>query len=191
MTDDQYDSNQSPEEAESLRREDAADETEGASFDPDSLEEQLAATRAERDQQRDLAFRAHAELENYRKRANRERQEEARYRAAPLARDLLSVVDNLDRAVHAAGQSGHAESLIEGVEMVLRQFAETMERHDILPISAVGELFDPNKHEAMTQVPTDEHPPMTIIQEVERGYVLNDRVLRPSKVIVAVAPRGE
>lgn len=185
MTDEQHNSDQPPE------GEDTAGETEHVPFEPDGLEEQLTATRTERDEQRDLAFRAHAELENFRKRVNRDRQEEARYRAAPLVRDLLPVIDNLDRAVHAAGQSGHAESLIEGVEMVLRHFAETLSRHDVRVIPAVGEMFDPNKHEAMTQVPTDEHPPMTIVQEVERGYTLHDRVLRPSKVIVAVAPRGD
>ena len=156
-----------------------------------TLAEQLEATRQERDENRDLAFRAHAELENFRKRVNREREEDARYRAAPLARDLLPVIDNLDRAVHAAGQAASAEDLIQGVEMVLRQFAETLGRHQVTAIPAAGESFDPNRHEAISQIPTAEHPPMTILQEVERGYLLHDRVLRPSKVIVASAPRAE
>jgi molecular chaperone GrpE len=154
-----------------------------------SLREQLEAAQAERDEYRNLALRTQAELENYRKRVGREREEDARYRALPLAKELLPVVDNLRRAVEAANKSGNAEELIRGVEMVLRQFDEALARHDIRPITAEGEKFDPNRHDALTQVPTADKEPMTVLQEVERGYTLHDRVLRPSKVIVAV-PQG-
>ena len=153
-----------------------------------SLREQLEAARAERDENRNLALRTQAELENYRKRVNRERDEDARYRVLPLAKDVLPATDNLRRAVQAANASGNAEELIRGVEMVLRQFDEALARHDVKPIAAEGEKFDPNRHDALTQVPSPDHEPMTILQEVERGYTLHDRVLRPSKVIVAAAP---
>ena len=155
-----------------------------------SLREQLEAARAERDENRDLALRTQAELENYRKRVNRERDEDSRYRVLPLAKDVLPAADNLRRAVQAANQSGNAEELIRGVEMVLRQFDEALVRHDVKPIAAEGETFDPNRHEALTQVPSPDHEPMTILQEVERGYTLHDRVLRPSKVIVAAPRQG-
>ena len=151
-----------------------------------SLREQLEAARAERDENRNLALRTQAELENYRKRVNREREEDARYRSLPLAKDLLPATDNLRRAVQAANASGNAEELIRGVEMVLRQFDEALARHDVKPIAAEGEKFDPNRHDALTQVPSPDHEPMTILQEVERGYTLHDRVLRPSKVSVSV-----
>jgi len=171
----------------------ANEESAGQQASPEvaSLNEQLEATRAERDENYNLALRTQAELENYRKRVNREREEDARYRVLPLARDLIPVIDNLRRAVQAAETTGNAEELIRGVEMVLKQFEDSLERHAIKPIPAQGESFDPNRHDALTQVPTAEHKPMTILQEVERGYTLHDRVLRPSKVIVATAPAEE
>lgn len=153
-----------------------------------SLKEQLEAARAERDENYNLALRTQAELENYRRRVNREREEEARYRVLPLAKDMLPVMDNLRRAVQAANQGGNVEELIRGIEMVLRQFDEALARQSVNPIDAEGEAFDPNKHDALTQVPSADHAPMTVLQEVERGYMLHDRVLRPSKVIVATAP---
>jgi molecular chaperone GrpE len=159
-----------------------------ASSDVASLNEQLEATRAERDENYNLALRTQAELENYRKRANREREEDARYRVLPLAKDLLPAIDNLRRAVQAAGASGNADELIRGVEMVLKQLDDALAANAVKAIPAEGETFDPNRHEALTQVPTAEHKPMSILQEVERGYTLHDRVLRPSKVIVATAP---
>jgi molecular chaperone GrpE len=155
-----------------------------------SLREQLEAARAERDENYNLALRTQAELENYRKRVQREREEDARYRALPLARDLLPATDNLRRAVQAAGQSGNTEELIRGVEMVLRQFDDALARHEVKPIPAEGEKFDPNRHDALTQVPAPDKEPMTVLQEVERGYTLHDRVLRPSKVIVAAPPQS-
>ena len=152
-----------------------------------SLQEQLEATRSERDENYNLALRTQAELENYRKRVSREREEDARYRSLPLAKDLLPVLDNLRRAVQAANQTGNADDLIRGVEMVLKQYEDVLALHQVKPIAAEGETFDPNVHEALTQVPTTDKEPMTILQEVERGYTLHDRVLRPSKVIVAMA----
>lgn len=153
-----------------------------------SLNEQLEATRAERDENYNLALRTQAELENYRRRVNREREEDARYRVLPLAKDLLPAIDNLRRAVQAASASGNADELIRGVEMVLKQLDDALAANAVKAIPTEGESFDPNKHDALTQVPTAEHEPMTILQEVERGYTLHDRVLRPSKVIVATAP---
>lgn len=153
-----------------------------------SLKEQLEAARADRDENYNLALRTQAELENYRRRVNRERDEDLKYRSLPLAKEMLPVMDNLRRAVQAAGQGGNVEELIRGIEMVLRQFDEALTRHSVIPIAAEGEKFDANRHDALTQVPTTEHEPMTILQEVERGYLLHDRVLRPSKVIVATAP---
>lgn len=155
-----------------------------------SLREQLEAARAERDECRTLALRNQAELENYRKRVGREREEDARYAALPLAKDLLPAADNLRRAVQAANASGNADELIRGVEMVLRQIDDALARHHVKPIAAEGETFDPNRHDALTQVPSPGHEPMTILQEVERGYTMHDRVLRPSKVIVAAPPPG-
>jgi molecular chaperone GrpE len=175
-----------PENDDTNVNEEAADQQ--ASSGIASLTEQLDATRAERDENYSLALRTQAELENYRRRVNREREEDARFRVLPLAKDLLPAIDNLRRAIQAASASGNADDLIRGVELVLKQLDDALAANSVKPIPTEGESFDANKHDALTQVPTTEHKPMTILQEVERGYTLHDRVLRPSKVIVATAP---
>lgn len=156
-----------------------------------SPEDPLQQLVDERDAAKDHALRAQAELENFRKRANRERDEERRYAALPLVRDLLPSLDNLQRALDAASHTDDLSAMLQGVEMVSAQIQEILSRHGTTPIPSVGEAFDPNKHEAIQQMPSADHPPMTVIDEVERGYMLNDRVVRPSKVIVSVAPPSE
>ncbi len=151
----------------------------------------LAELAAERDAANDRALRSQAELENYRKRVQRERDEERRYAALPLVQDLLPGLDNLQRALDAARHTDDLAAMLQGVEMVAAQIDEILSRHGAKPIVAVGEPFDPNLHEAIQQMPSAAHPPMTVIDEVERGYTLNDRVVRPSKVIVSVAPADE
>lgn len=147
----------------------------------------LQAALAEQDALRDRLLRTQAEMENYRKRVQRERDEERRYAAQSVVRDLLPVLDNLQRAIEAAEKGGTVDDLRNGVQMVLQQAIEMLGRSNVRPIEAVGQLLDPNLHEAITQMPSDQ-PPLTILQEVERGYTLHDRVLRPSKVIVAAPP---
>ncbi|MCA9075943.1 MAG: nucleotide exchange factor GrpE [Planctomycetaceae bacterium] len=156
-----------------------------------TVEDPMQQLADERDAARDQALRAQAELENYRKRTNRERDEERRYAALPIIRDLLPSLDNLQRAIDAASHTDDLSAMLQGVEMVSAQMLEILARHGATPISSVGEAFDPNKHEAIQQMPSADHPPMTVIDEVERGYTLNDRVVRPSKVIVSVAPPSE
>jgi molecular chaperone GrpE len=162
---------------------DAAGEASGG-----SLEEQLEATRTERDENNDRFLRAQAELENYKRRTQRELAEQRLYAALPVVRDLLPVIDNFQRALDAARNSEQAADLVEGLELVIRQLGETLSRHGTTPISAVGQPFDPNLHEAVQQIPDPDHPPMTVLRELERGYVLHDRVVRPTKVIVSTAP---
>lgn len=147
--------------------------------------------QAERDQYFETMKRAQAELENFRRRAQRESELSARYSSLPLIRDLLPALDNLGRTIQAAEQTGNIADLIQGLQMIVSQFDQIFGTHSAKPIEAVGETFDPNLHEALQQVPTKEHPPMTIIQELERGYVMHDRVIRPSKVIVASAAPEE
>lgn len=152
-----------------------------------SLKEQLEAAMSERDENRDRWLRTQAEFENFRKRAAREADDARKYQAQPLASDLLPVLDNLRRAIQA-GTSTSAEELLQGVQMVSKQFEEALRRHGLKPIEAVGKPLDPHLHEAITQMPSANHPPMTVLQEVESGYTLNDRVVRPSKVIVSSGP---
>jgi len=179
MTDPQQPANAQPDESAAVD----ADATQDI-----PVSELLSAALAERDDCQNRLLRAHAELDNYRKRVQRERDEERRYAAGTLARDVLPVFDNLQRAIAAAEKGGTVDDLRQGVQIVLQQGLETLARHQITRIPAEGEPFDPNYHEALTQIPSAEHPPMTVLQEVEAGYKLHDRILRPSKVIVSSAP---
>jgi molecular chaperone GrpE len=105
-----------------------------------------------------------------------------------LARELLPVLDNLKRALAAAETSKNVEDLLQGVSMVAKQLEDMLTRHSLEAIESMGKPFDPNLHEALGQVPSADHPPMTVIQELERGYTLHDRVVRPTKVIVSTGP---
>lgn len=151
----------------------------------EELRRQLQQAHDERDRNLDHWQRSQAEMENLRKRVARELDQERQYRALPLTRDLLPIVDNLQRALQAAQGGTDPAQLLEGVKMVFLQLEEAFGRHAIRPIPTVGEAFDPNVHEAVLQQPSKDYPAMTVLQEVERGYQLHDRVVRPSKVIVS------
>lgn len=154
----------------------------------EDLETQLKTALAERDANLQNWLRAQADLENYRKRTQKEIEQDTLYRALPLARDLLPGLDNLHRALEAARKSNDLARLVEGVQMVAKHFDDILAKHSILPIEAVGKPFDANLHQALQQVPTSEKPPLTVLAEYERGYTLHDRVVRPSTVIVSAAP---
>src|SRR5262245_24856143 len=153
-------------------------------------EEQLQAAVAERDALLQKWLLAVADLDNYRRRVQKEAEQERRYAVLPLARDLLPALDNLHRALEAAKNGGDVKQLVQGVQMVAKQFDEILARHAVVPIHATGKPFDPNLHQALQQVPTPGKPPMTVLAEYERGYTLHDRVVRPSTVIVS-APAAE
>jgi molecular chaperone GrpE len=133
----------------------------------------------------DRALRAQAELENYRKRAQRELAEERRYAVVPLVRDLLTVVDNLRRAIDAAQQTSDSNGLLEGVQMVATQLDAVLKQHGCLPIETVGTPFDPNQHQAIAQEPSAEHPSGIVTRATQVGYRLHDRVIRPAQVFVS------
>ncbi len=147
--------------------------------------EQLQGRLAEAEQR---VLRAYAELDNYRKRANRLLQEEIKYAPLPLMRDLLPVVDNLERAIQAAEQSGGSAGLLEGVKMVAQQLHSVLERHHCKRIEAKGQPFDPHVHEAITQIPSPELPAGTVADVALTGYLLHDRIVRPAQVLVAARP---
>lgn len=140
----------------------------------------------ERDQFLDLAARTRADFENYQKRMQRERESERKYAFGPLALDLLPILDNLDRARGAAKQAGEGGPLVSGVAMVQTQFLELLRRHGITQIDCAGKPFDPNLHQAIMQQALAEVEPNTIVQVIEQGFLNQDRVLRPAKVIVSM-----
>ena len=133
-------------------------------------------------------LRTYAELENYKKRVEKDRAENLKYTNEGLIRDLLPFVDNLQRAVeHAATEkNNNPGALIEGVELTLKDLTSVLEKHGLKPIESVGRVFDPNLHEAMMQVETEEHGPQAIVEEFQKGYLFKDRLLRPARVSVAM-----
>lgn len=160
---------------------DATETTESA--EP-SLEDQLAEAN-------DRLLRTLAELENTRRRAERDRGEALKYGITNFARDVLGVADNLHRALEALPTESrtdlpeHVTALLEGVDATARDLQATLTRHKITPIEPLDEKFDPNRHEAMFEVPNSGKPAGTIIQVIETGYMIDDRLLRPARVGVA------
>ncbi len=152
-----------------------------------TLPEQLQAALAERDQFKEKWTRAMADLDNYRRRVQREMEEDRKYAALPLLKSLLPAFDGLDRTILAASQSKNAEELIVGVQLTIKQLETALNGFGAKTIAALGQPFDPNLHEAISQIASAEHPPMTVLHDVERGYMLHDRIVRPSKVIVSKA----
>ena len=146
----------------------------------------IDALLAERDQLKDQLLRARAEFDNFRKRNARDYERLRKTAAEALVRDLLPVMDHLELALKHADDASQA--VVEGVQMVARQFADVLGRHGVQPIPALGEAFDPNVHEAMMQRPDDEAEPNTVLEEFLRGYRMGDLILRPSKVVVSSAP---
>jgi molecular chaperone GrpE len=118
----------------------------------------------------------------------REKDEAIRFANEGLVRDLLPVIDNLERAVSHAQGVGNGKPLVDGVEMVLKGLTDLLNKHGVVQISAHGKTFDPSKHEAMAQVESLTEPPNTVVEEFHKGYLLNDRLLRPALVSVAKAP---
>lgn len=159
--------------------------------DAPTLAERLQAAIADRDQFKDKLARAMADLDNFRKRVYREMDDERKYQSLPLLKSLLPVFDGLDRAVSAAAQSKNFDDLLNGVQMTIKQLETTLAGHGAKAIVAQGQPFDPNLHEAISQAPSTDQPPMTVLNDVERGYTLHDRVIRPSKVVVATAPASK
>ncbi len=166
-----------------------------ASEDPVTvLQAELEVVRAEADKMRDQALRALAEADNTRKRAEREKQDTAKYAISAFARDLLDVAENLHRALAAAPADqleGNelAQQLAVGVQMTEKQLADAFAKHGLTRIDPKGEPFDPNFHQAMFEIPDATAEPGTVVQVIQAGYVLNERLLKPAMVGIAKGDR--
>ena len=145
---------------------------------PDPLEE----LRRERDALQDRLLRTAAEFDNYRKRMDRERRDLAEYTAGEAIKDLLPIIDNLERALQASALD---DPLRKGVELIHKQMLEILRRRGVIPIEALGADFDPNVHEAVTQEESAQHRDGEVMEELQRGYKVGDRLLRPAMVKVA------
>ena len=150
------------------------------------LQQKLATAEKEKKDNWDRYLRAAADLENTRKRTKRELEDAKFETKNKVLKEMLPVVDNLERAIEHASGSGEKNPIVEGVQLVLRQFATAFERLDVTPVDAMGQPFDPNLHEAISQIESDQ-PAGTIVQVLQRGYRAGDRLLRPALVVVAKA----
>ncbi len=184
------------EETETAKTAETAETAEAGPVEDEAIDEveddaaRAARLEAEVAGLRDQLLRALAESENQRRRGQREREEAVRYAAAPVLRDLLAVADNLQRALEsvpedAASQNGTIKTLLEGVQLTERELQSVFERHGIVKLEPMGERLNPHHHEAMFEVPDPDQPSGTIVQVVQPGYLLHDRLLRPARVAVA------
>jgi molecular chaperone GrpE len=168
-----------------------ADEPMAAADSPTDLEEKLAAAEAEASENRDRMLRMAAELENYKKRAAREMDDIKKYATENLIRQLLIVVDNLERAIaSAASENENGQSLVDGVALTLAEIMKILEQHYVSPIQALGAPFDPAFHQAMCQEESADQPPNTVVQEFQKGYLIHERLLRPAMVVVSKAAQN-
>jgi molecular chaperone GrpE len=156
---------------------DSGAETEEAGAELDRKNDEIKALH-------EKVLRAYAELENFKKRAAREKSDWVRYSNEGLLRDLVGVLDNLERARHYGGKNPEIDRWAEGVSLTIKHFEEILAKAGVRPIKALGEKFDPAVHQAMAQVDA-EGEPGRVVDEHQRGYLLHDRVLRPSMVTVS------
>jgi molecular chaperone GrpE len=155
------------------------------------LREKLQAKEKESEENYQRYLRQIAEVENFKKRVNREKEDAIRFANENLIKDILPVIDNLERAISHAQGGGNGNPLVEGVEMVLKGLLDVFSKHGVVQVPAVGAVFDPGKHEAMAQVESTEHEPNTIINEHHKGYLFRDRLLRPALVTIAKAAQDK
>ena len=159
----------------------------------EKLRADLEAAKAESDQWRDRFLRKAAELENFRKRSDRERTETATLMKSSVLAEFLPIMDACERALKSFGddngQQGRLQRYREGVELLFKQLGDTLSRLGVVALEAKGQKFDPHLHEALSHLETLEYEDNTVIEELRRGYSLNDRLLRPAQVVVASRPK--
>jgi len=154
----------------------------------ETVEDALAQKEKEAKENYDKWIRCQAEFENYKKRQERDRVEFCRYANEGIIKELLPTLDNLERAIEHSRDGSATESLLEGVELTLNGLLDALKRQGLKRIEAVGEKFDPNFHEAVMTEENDQVEDMTVLSEVLKGYLLHDRVIRPSMVVVSREP---
>jgi molecular chaperone GrpE len=160
-------------------------EPEGGDSTIANLQAQIAEKDKEIAELKDRYLRALADSENARKRLRQQSDETVRMQRENFLRELLPVVDNLERAVDAARGGGNGQPIVEGVEMVLRSLLDLLKNQGVTQLTSLGQPFDPQRHEAVEQIESEQHPANTVVNEFHRGYQIGDRLLRPARVAVA------
>jgi molecular chaperone GrpE len=156
----------------------------------DEVQQRMLQLEQESKENFDKYLRAVAELENFKKRNAKERADMLRYAGEFLARDLLNVIDDLERAI-SQEKLGSAEEILEGIRLIHGGFINVLKRHSVEPFESAGEKFDPNKHEALAIVPSEEHPPGVVMEQLKKAYLFKDKLLRPAQVVVSAEPASE
>jgi molecular chaperone GrpE len=151
----------------------------------DALKARVSELEKQVSDEKNAHLRALADYQNYRRRSDEQRREAQQFANRELVLGLLPVLDNFERALAAAGKNQNYEALIGGVSLTMRQLQDYLTKHGVEPIEAVGQEFDPNFHEAVMRVEDSEHPENTVVEEVQKGYKMHNRVLRPTMVKVA------
>lgn len=165
-------------------------------FDPETADKGLLLSKYREleemlEEAQERVLRTAAEAENFKKRLQREKEEQTRYANEAFMRDLLPVVDNLERALEHSEAGSSQGGLVEGLNMTLKGFVDTLARFGCVPVQAVGESFDPNFHEAVSQEESTEHEANTVLRELQKGYTLKERLLRPAMVVVSKCSKRE
>ena len=174
-------------EADSVVEEEPAKEEEAKELSPlEQLEEKVRLKDEEILKQKDTFLREKAELDNFKKRLTKEKEDFAQFANERLLKELLQIEDNLERAMEAPNAT--LESLKEGVEMIQKQFKDFLKNQKVEVIEAFGKPFDPNLHEVLNQQESEEHEENTVIEEYSKGFTLNGRILRPAKVVISKKP---
>jgi len=156
----------------------------------ETLEDRLETAEAEAKESYDRFLRISAEFENYKKRTRREVEDFRKYANESLIKDLLSVVDNLERAVESSNTDSANDQLREGVDLTLKEILKIFEKYQVEPIEALEKAFDPTVHQAVSQEVSEAHPENTVIREFQRGYTIHGRLLRPAMVVVSKSERA-
>lgn len=156
----------------------------------ETRDEELERLRSEVVQAEKRVLMAQAEAENFRKRMRRDMEDQLRFASVPMIGDILEVRDNLLRALQAAENATDLVGLKEGVAMVAKQLDDALAKYSVEEIPALGEAFDPNCHEAISQMPSEDHPSGTVSHVAQSGFRMHDRVIRPSQVVVSSGPAG-
>ncbi len=157
-----------------------------------SNEEEMALMQSELDEAKaqsqiaiDKMMRLAAEFDNYKKRSAKEYENIRKYAAESIIKELIPIVDNFERAIESADESKDIDSLLKGINLILNQMLNLLEKEGVTRIKAVGEVFDPNVHEAVLHIASDEYPENVVVNEFQKGYILNGRVIKPAMVAVS------
>ncbi len=177
-------SEDSDSENEDSIQEDAPENTDA----PENMEKMIETAREEAKENYDRFLRLSAEFDNYKKRSTREMDSFRKFANESIVKELLPVVDNLERAIDSSTNGeGSKDSIVEGISMTLKEIIKVLEKYGVQPVEALEKPFDPSFHEAVMQEESEEHNDNTVIKEFQKGYVIHDRLLRPAMVVVAKA----